>query len=178
MNKDLDFNTPVLGKDIQNDLNISIAYLDCKERLKGQFRNLVHDGSLNIHEDKYALNIKVYNWINPNLSGLDLEDSIGHVCAIFFYAAEVTAKEFGFAGMTTGGRSGGWLYLTNYHHGTFKEVQANDVEFVDFKEHIRQEKVWMYFTLIKQLKNDLMEIFRTGTDYEDIVEKTESYIYG
>lgn len=149
-----------------------------RNREKGVFPNLFMSGDIDVHEGNYALNIKQYGWGNPNFKDDEQEDAIEHVTSSFFYLIHRIVKSFGFDDFTTGGRSGGWIYLVTSDGQRFKTIQAVTDDEINFDEYFLQERVFCVFNCIKDIKSDLMSIYRNSNSYDEMTTNIERYIYG
>jgi hypothetical protein len=182
-NKDLDFTKSVTEKEIAKAMSVPIYSLekideDDDHRIFGRFPNMFLSDDLDIHEGKYALNIKQHHWNNQSIPDEDVADCIDHVTDTFFNLAEKICKSFGFSGFTLGGRSGGWMYLIEDTKGRYSAVEGILEDILSFDEYFLQEKIFACFNLIKDIQKDLIMIYTRALSFEDLHHRTERYIYG
>lgn len=139
------------------------------------YKNLCLSGDIKVHEGSYAINIKTD--VYPRY----LDEDSGNFCIdymqqSFFDLVELTARAFGYAGFSVEGKSGGWLKPITDFNNQFKTIRAVDTEYVDYYDHIIQEKFWQFSEVIVNLKKKLEFILEYAKSTEQVITLTRRLI--
>lgn len=124
-----------------------------------------------IHNGDYALNIKYYSYY-ISMPGEDFEKAYLIAKDLFFDMVEQIVESFGFPTFSVDGRSGGWLKVLNKN---LLPVKAPDDEFINFEEHIMQERVSLVFQLIRTQFNNIKKILEHSESLNDFTNNIERY---